>query len=118
MNRPGDTGACRSANGRPFAERQATAGLGGPARPFRGIPAACPDRRGVAASVAAADCGKTEAGDGGRRFRPMQLRPGDVPAMADVLRLNLIHLFTFYLAAAFGLSTLRRLRQYHDVAQL
>lgn len=38
--------------------------------------------------------------------------------MADALRLNLIHLFTFYLAAAFGLSTLRRLRQYHDVAQL
>lgn len=35
-----------------------------------------------------------------------------------VLDLNLIHLFTFYLAAAFTLSTARRLRQYHDVAQL
>ncbi|HEX3152014.1 MAG TPA: hypothetical protein VHR66_28330 [Gemmataceae bacterium] len=34
------------------------------------------------------------------------------------LDLNLIHLFTFYLAAAFTLSTGRRLRQYHDVAQL
>jgi hypothetical protein len=35
-----------------------------------------------------------------------------------VLDLNLIHLFTFYLAAVFTLSTGRRLRQYHDVAQL
>lgn len=40
-------------------------------------------------------------------------------AVADgVLDLNLIHLFTFYLAAVFLLSTVRRLRQYHDVAQL
>ena len=38
--------------------------------------------------------------------------------MSEVLDLNLIHLFTFYLAAAFLLSTVRRLRQYHDVAQL
>lgn len=38
--------------------------------------------------------------------------------MSDVLRLNLIHLFTFYLAAAFALSTLRRLRQYHDIVHL
>jgi len=38
--------------------------------------------------------------------------------MQEVLDLNLIHLFTFYLAAAFLLSTVRRLRQYHDVAQL
>jgi hypothetical protein len=38
--------------------------------------------------------------------------------MAAVLDLNLIHLFTFYLAAVFLLSTVRRLRQYHDVAQL
>jgi hypothetical protein len=38
--------------------------------------------------------------------------------MDEVLDLNLIHLFTFYLAAAFTLSTVRRLRQYHDVAQL
>jgi hypothetical protein len=38
--------------------------------------------------------------------------------MEEVLDLNLIHLFTFYLAAAFTLSTFRRLRQYHDVAQL
>ncbi|HJZ91725.1 MAG TPA: hypothetical protein VKE40_12695 [Gemmataceae bacterium] len=38
--------------------------------------------------------------------------------MDEVLGLNLIHLFTFYLAAAFALSTWRRLRQYHDVAQL
>jgi len=38
--------------------------------------------------------------------------------MQGVLDLNLIHLFTFYLAAAFLLSTVRRLRQYHDVAQL
>ena len=38
--------------------------------------------------------------------------------MDGVLDLNLIHLFTFYLAAAFTLSTGRRLRQYHDVAQL
>jgi|SRR5262245_7985103 len=38
--------------------------------------------------------------------------------MDEVLGLNLIHLFTFYLAAAFALSTMRRLRQYHDVAQL
>lgn len=38
--------------------------------------------------------------------------------MAEVLDLNLIHLFTFYLAAVFLLSTVRRLRQYHDVAQL
>ena len=38
--------------------------------------------------------------------------------MAGVLDLNLIHLFTFYLAAVFLLSTVRRLRQYHDVAQL
>lgn len=35
-----------------------------------------------------------------------------------MLDLNLIHLFTFYLAAAFTLSTMRRLRQYHDVVQL
>jgi hypothetical protein len=35
-----------------------------------------------------------------------------------VLDLNLIHLFTFYLAAVFTISTARRLRQYHDVAQL
>src|SRR5947209_9236579 len=35
-----------------------------------------------------------------------------------VLDLNLIHLFTFYLAAVFTVSTARRLRQYHDVAQL
>lgn len=38
--------------------------------------------------------------------------------MRGVLDLNLIHLFTFYLAAAFLLSTYRRFRQYHDVAQL
>lgn len=38
--------------------------------------------------------------------------------MQEALDLNLIHLFTFYLAAAFLLSTVRRLRQYHDVAQL
>lgn len=38
--------------------------------------------------------------------------------MAGVLDLNLIHLFTFYLAAVFLISTVRRLRQYHDVAQL
>lgn len=38
--------------------------------------------------------------------------------MGEVLDLNLIHLFTFYLAAVFLLSTVRRLRQYHDVAQL
>src|SRR5215211_2896131 len=42
----------------------------------------------------------------------------DTRTMAGVLDLNLIHLFTFYLAAVFLLSTLRRLRQYHDVAQL
>lgn len=35
-----------------------------------------------------------------------------------VLDLNLIHLFTFYLAAVFVISTVRRLRQYHAVAQL
>lgn len=35
-----------------------------------------------------------------------------------VLDLNLIHLFTFYLAAVFLISTVRRLRQYHTVAQL
>lgn len=35
-----------------------------------------------------------------------------------VLDLNLIHLFTFYLAAAFLISTVRRVRQYHTVAQL
>jgi len=35
-----------------------------------------------------------------------------------VLDLNLIHLFTFYLAAAFLISTVRRLRQYHTVARL
>ena len=35
-----------------------------------------------------------------------------------VLDLNLIHLFTFYLAVVFLLSTVRRLRQYHDVVQL
>jgi hypothetical protein len=34
------------------------------------------------------------------------------------LDLNLINLFTFYLAAVFLLSTVRRLRQYHDVVQL
>ena len=39
--------------------------------------------------------------------------------MSDgVLDLNLIHLFTFYLAAVFTVSTVRRLRQYHAVAQL
>lgn len=38
--------------------------------------------------------------------------------MSEALRLNLIHLFTFYLAAVFLVSTMRRLRQYHDVAQL
>ena len=38
--------------------------------------------------------------------------------MPGVLDLNLIHLFTFYLAAVFLVSTVRRLRQYHDVAQL
>jgi hypothetical protein len=38
--------------------------------------------------------------------------------MGEALDLNLIHLFTFYLAAAFLLSTVRRLRQYRDVAQL
>jgi hypothetical protein len=38
--------------------------------------------------------------------------------MNGVLDLNLIHLFTFYLAAVFTVSTVRRLRQYHDVAQL
>jgi hypothetical protein len=37
---------------------------------------------------------------------------------AGVLDLNLIHLFTFYLAAVFTISTVRRLRQYHAVAQL
>ena len=35
-----------------------------------------------------------------------------------VLDLNLIHLFTFYLAAVFLISTVRRLRQYHAVARL
>ncbi len=43
---------------------------------------------------------------------------GIVRDMQEALDLNLIHLFTFYLAAAFLLSTVRRLRQYHDVAQL
>jgi hypothetical protein len=38
--------------------------------------------------------------------------------MAGVLDLNLINLFTFYLAAVFLLSTVRRLRQYHDVVHL
>ena len=38
--------------------------------------------------------------------------------MPDVLHLNLIHVLTFYLAAAFALSTLRRIQQYHDVARL
>lgn len=38
--------------------------------------------------------------------------------MTDVLRLNLIHLFTFYLTVAFLLSTLRRVRQYHAVTRL
>jgi hypothetical protein len=38
--------------------------------------------------------------------------------MAGALDLNLINLFTFYLAAVFLLSTVRRLRQYHDVVQL
>jgi hypothetical protein len=38
--------------------------------------------------------------------------------MADVLQLNLIHLFTFYLAAVFLLSTYRRLRQYHTITAL
>ena len=33
-------------------------------------------------------------------------------------QLNLIHLFTFYLAATFLISTFRRVRQYHDVAQM
>jgi len=35
-----------------------------------------------------------------------------------VMDLNLIHLFTFYLAAVFLISTVRRLRQYHTVARL
>jgi hypothetical protein len=38
--------------------------------------------------------------------------------MDDFFRLNLIALFTFYLTAAFVLSTYRRLRQYRDAAQL
>jgi hypothetical protein len=38
--------------------------------------------------------------------------------MGGVLDLNLINLFTFYLAAVFLISTVRRLRQYHDVVHL
>jgi hypothetical protein len=36
----------------------------------------------------------------------------------ELLSLNLIHLFTFYLAVMFLLGTWRRMRQYHDVAQI
>jgi hypothetical protein len=46
------------------------------------------------------------------------MKGGGSRVFDGVLDLNLIHLFTFYLAAAFTLSTGRRLRQYHDVAQL
>src|SRR5260221_11030531 len=38
--------------------------------------------------------------------------------MDEYLRLNLIDLFTFYLTAVFVLSTLRRIKQYRDVAAL
>lgn len=38
--------------------------------------------------------------------------------MDDFLRINLIDLFTFYLTAVFILNTLRRLRQYRDMAAL
>lgn len=38
--------------------------------------------------------------------------------MQEILRLNLINLFTFYLAAIFLINTMRRLRQYHDVSKL
>lgn len=43
---------------------------------------------------------------------------GDHAVFDGVLDLNLIHLFTFYLAAVFTISTVRRVRQYHAVAQL
>lgn len=38
--------------------------------------------------------------------------------MEQLERLNLIHLFTFYLAAMFFLSTVRRLQQYQDIAKI
>src|SRR5436190_17012172 len=38
--------------------------------------------------------------------------------MSELFRLNLIQLFTFYLAATFLVSSFRRLRQYGDVAKL
>jgi hypothetical protein len=38
--------------------------------------------------------------------------------MTELFHLNLIQLFTFYLAATFLVSTFRRLRQYGDAAQL
>jgi len=36
----------------------------------------------------------------------------------NIVQMNLIHLFTFYLTATFILSTVRRLRQYHVIANL
>jgi hypothetical protein len=38
--------------------------------------------------------------------------------MDDFLRLNLIHLFTFYLTTMFIVGTVRRLRQYRDVVNM
>jgi hypothetical protein len=38
--------------------------------------------------------------------------------MSDFARMNLINLFTFYLAAVFVVGTFRRLRQYRDAAGL
>ena len=38
--------------------------------------------------------------------------------MDDLLKFNLLHLFTFYLTVAFVLSTFRRLRQYRDIVHL
>jgi hypothetical protein len=38
--------------------------------------------------------------------------------MDDLLRMNLIRLFTFYLTAIFVVGTFRRLRQYRDVVEL
>ena len=38
--------------------------------------------------------------------------------MDDFLRINLIHLFTFYLSAIFVIGTLRRLSQYREIALL
>ena len=38
--------------------------------------------------------------------------------MSDLLSLNLLHLFTFYLASMFMVSTYRRLRQYRAIVQI